>query len=124
MIRRKEQTMSIKSGSEARADPGGRRATRHAVAAATVAAALFGASAGAERSNVSQHGPPPELQRVRSKRWWLDPWGHSMQEQAFMTWMTATTGGVEWMYLMPTHEVHATYAWWLQVIWPGQDPPR
>ena len=124
MSRRKEPTMGIEAVEHARRDPGGRRWPRLAAAVSALAAALAAAPAEAERSSVVQHGPPPELQRARSKRWWTDPWGHSMQEQAFMSWMNEATGGVEWMYLMPTQQVYAAYAWWLEFVWPGGDHPK
>jgi hypothetical protein len=69
---------------------------------------------------------PTELRRVRGKRWWLDFWSHSMQEQAFVEWMNHSTGGIAWMQVMPAAQVEAIYAWWLAEIWfgTGDAPPR
>jgi hypothetical protein len=71
--------------------------------------------------NGAQSGEPapPELQRVRSKRWWLDFWCHSMQEQAFVEWMHQSTGSIAWMHVMTVPQVNALYAWWLKEIWFG-----
>lgn len=63
--------------------------------------------------------PPPELQRTRSKRWWLDYWCHSMQEQCFVAWMDVTTGSTAWRTVMTPPQVNALYAWWLAEIWTG-----
>lgn len=122
MSGRKERTMRDET---AKRDPGRRTGPPWAIAAAALA--LLGAlatPASAERSRVAVSGTSPEVQRARSKRWWLDFWAHSMQEQAFVTWMTQSTGGIEWMYLMPTQEVNAAYAWWLAIVWAPGDPPK
>jgi hypothetical protein len=74
------------------------------------------ASAGGARAD---EPPPPELQRTRSKRWWLDFWCHSMQEQAFVEWMHQSTGSIAWMHVMTVPQVNALYAWWLEEIWFG-----
>ena len=63
--------------------------------------------------------PPPELQRTRSKRWWLDYWCHSMKEQCFVAWMDVTTGSTAWRTVMTPPQVNALYAWWLAEIWTG-----
>ena len=120
MTSRKEHDMGQFDNGPRRA--GGRGACRWAVAIAT--AALAASAALAERVGISPQGTPTELQRVRSKRWWMEGWGHSMQEVAFMDWMTAETGGSEWMVVMPTHVVHDLYAWWLNTVWESGGPPK
>lgn len=123
MSGRKEPTMRDATANRCR----GRRQGPPWAVAAAAALALLGALAGpasADRARIAANGTSPEVQRARSKRWWLDFWAHSMQEQAFVSWMTQSTGGIEWMYVMPTQEVNAAYAWWLAIVWAPGDPPK
>lgn len=123
MSGRKEPTMS-----EDNPDRGPRtRAAPPWTAAAALALACAGAvasPASAGRTGVAAAGTSPEVQRLRTKSWWLDFWGHSMQESAFIAWMTQAFGGTEWMFLMPAQEVNATYQWWLAMVWTSEDPPK
>ena len=101
---------------------GPRRRTRLAniaIAALAALSALAGPPAAASDGFGTGEGPPPELQKSRSKRWWLDFWCHSMQEQCFVLWMDATTGGTAWRHVMTVPQVNALYAWWLAEIWTG-----
>lgn len=92
---------------------------RIAVAALSSLAAVTAPPAAASDGFGVGEGPPPELQRARSKRWWLDFWCHSMQEQCFVLWMDAATGGTAWRHVMTVPQVNALYAWWLAEVWTG-----
>lgn len=103
-----------------------RATARMACVLIALAASLPAAPAAASGSG-AQAGepPPPELQRTRGKRWWLDFWCHSMQEQAFVEWMHQSTGSTAWMHVMTPPQVNALYAWWLVEVWfgSGGEPP-
>ena len=92
---------------------------RIAVAALSALAALSSPPAAASDGFGIEEGPPPELQKARSKRWWLDFWCHSMQEQCFVLWMDVTTGSTAWRHVMTAPQVNALYAWWLAEVWTG-----
>jgi len=94
-----------------------------AIAAAVACLSTPAPTALAGRGGIASHASAPELHRGPTKRWWTEFWGHSMQEEAFIAWMTGSTGGIEWMYLMPAREVNQTYAWWLATVWEPGDPP-
>lgn len=91
------------------------------LAAALLAALVAVASPPAAASDAFgvPEGPPPELQRTRGKRWWLDFWSHSMQEQCFVLWMDVATGSTAWRHVMTPSQVNALYAWWLAEVWTG-----
>ena len=123
MSGRKEPTMN-EDNSKGRPAP---RAVPPWSAAVALALACVGAIASpvaAGRTGVAAVGTSPEVRRVRSKAWWLDFWSHSMQEEAFVAWMTQAFGGIEWMFTMPAAEVNATYEWWLAMVWTPGDPPK
>lgn len=104
-----------------------RAASRTACLLLAAAASLATATAQASGKG-AQAGepPPPELQRTRGKRWWIDFWCHSMQEQAFVEWMHQSTGSTAWMHVMTVQQVNALYGWWLVEVWfgSGGEPPR
>jgi len=102
-----------------------RRATpaRRGVQSLLAAVIAFVASGDARGAPAStdlgvSYAPPTELRPV-SKRWWLNFWCHSMQEQCFVLWMNFSTGSTAWQHVMPSTQVNALYAWWLAEIWTG-----
>jgi hypothetical protein len=64
-------------------------------------------------------GPRLDLRR----RWWLDIYAHSMQEECFIRWMDDRLGGPEWKLGLSIHRVEATWAWWKVHVWPGMQKP-
>ncbi|MSR18298.1 MAG: hypothetical protein EXS00_03860 [Phycisphaerales bacterium] len=48
--------------------------------------------------------------------WWLWPKGHSMQEQAFCTWMTARFGQ-QWTHTMQEEVVLRWFTFWDHNVW-------
>jgi hypothetical protein len=111
---------SSRTGLDARraGDPA-RRLPALAVALLSALVASVAPPAAASSGFGIPEDPPPELQRTRSKRWWLDYWCHSMQEQCFVAWMDVTTGSTAWRTVMTPPQVNALYAWWLAEIWTG-----
>jgi hypothetical protein len=105
-------------------NPRGGRAQRtavHRVAALATTLALACTSRhslamGAAGGPVLEDESPPVARR--SPRWWTEPWGHSMQEVAFIAWMDAVNKGTAWRLRMPVWQVEATYAWWKVNVWP------
>ena len=96
------------------------RRTRWTIAAAALAGTLC-MHAPATAGNRGTAGAAREdspTEPVRPKRWWVEPWTHSMQEVAFVSWMDTATKGTAWRWQMPVWQVEATYAWWLVNVWP------
>lgn len=115
-----ETHTSSRTGPEARRIGGpARRLPALAVALLAALVASTAPPAAASDGFGMPEEPPPELQRTRSKRWWLDYWCHSMQEQCFVAWMDVTTGSTAWRTVMTPPQVNALYAWWLAEIWTG-----
>jgi hypothetical protein len=94
-----------------------------ALAMAMGAALLHGAplSAAPPRGGWQDGSLDPRLDLRR--RWWLDIYAHSMQEECFIRWMDDRLGGPEWKLGLSIHRVEATWAWWKVHVWPGMQKP-
>lgn len=57
------------------------------------------------------------------RRWWLDIYAHSMQEECFIRWMDERCRGTAWRLSMPVVRVEAIYAWWRLHVWPVLEKP-
>ncbi|MFZ4466622.1 MAG: hypothetical protein ACOYO7_06145 [Phycisphaerales bacterium] len=94
-----------------------------ALAMAMGAALLHGAplSAAPPRGGWQDGSLDPRLDLRR--RWWLDIYAHSMQEECFIRWMDDRLSGPEWKLGLSIRRVEATWAWWRVHVWPTIQKP-
>lgn len=94
-----------------------------ALAVAVAATLLQGAplSAAPPRGGWQDGSLDPRLDLRR--RWWLDIYAHSMQEECFIRWMDERLGGPEWKLGLSVRRVESTWAWWRVHVWPTMQKP-
>ncbi|MFO0961411.1 MAG: hypothetical protein U0625_00740 [Phycisphaerales bacterium] len=90
------------------------------LAAAAVAGLLCAGPPPALAGDAPRSEDSPAIAGAR-RRWWLDLYAHSMQEQAFIAWMDAWFGAPTWRHSMQEREVNALFAWWSAMFW--REPP-
>lgn len=54
---------------------------------------------------------------VWHRRWWLDVYTHTMQEECFIAWMDVRYRHVEWKLGLPVRQVESLYRWWVPNVW-------
>ena len=115
-MRRTQEIPKVRGGRPART-----AVQRAALLAAAIALAPCMPQAEAGRSGATATADDTGAATAsRPRRWWLEqPWGHSMQEVAFIAWMDAACNGKSWRVRMPTPQVESVYAWWVDAVWPS-----
>ena len=80
-----------------------------------LAAPEFGTrTAAAERPGGAGDGRDGSL--IWHRRWWLDVYTHTMQEECFIAWMDVRYRHVEWKLGLPVRQVESLYRWWVPKV--------